>query len=88
MCSADLKLLTRLLPEMYSIQSYHYSRVVKSTQLPAKFATYLVLAGYSAWHFFNRWHFLNKISLDWPLTLTTQPSISNLSDNRAIACGR
>ena len=24
---------------------------------------------------------LNKISVDWPLTLTTQPSTSNLSDN-------
>ena len=30
MRSADLKLLTWLLPEMYSIQTYHYSRVVKS----------------------------------------------------------
>ena len=26
-------------------------------------------------------HFLNKISLDWLLTLTTQPSTSELSDN-------
>ena len=44
MRSADLKLLTWLLPEMYSIQSYHYSRVVKSSRLPVKLATYLVLA--------------------------------------------
>ena len=28
-------------------------------------------------------HFLKKISLDWPLTLTTQPSTSKLSDNPA-----
>ena len=28
--------------------------------------------------------FLNKISLDWPLTLTTQLSTSKLSDNPAI----
>ena len=31
--------------------------------------------------FLYRWRFLNKISLDWPLTLTTQPSTSKLSDN-------
>ena len=37
---------------------------------------WLELAGYSAWRF------LNEISLDWPLTLTTQPSTSKLSDNR------
>ena len=28
--------------------------------------------------------FFNKISLDWPLTLTFQPSISKLSDNPAL----
>ena len=43
--------------------------------------TWLVSASYSAWHFFTDGTFLNKISLDWPLTLTTQPSTSNLSDN-------
>ena len=43
--------------------------------------TWLVLAGYSAWHFSMDGVFLNKISLDWPLTLTTQPSSSKLSDN-------
>ena len=39
--------------------------------------TWLVLAGYPGWHFFT----LNKISLNWLLTLTSQPSISNLSGN-------
>ena len=43
--------------------------------------TWLVLAGYSAWDFFTDGIFLNKISLDWPLTLTTQPSTSKISDN-------
>ena len=47
--------------------------------------TWLVSAGYSAWHFVMvLWMaFLNKISLDWPLTLTTQLSTSKLSDNPA-----
>ena len=31
--------------------------------------------------FLYRWCFLNKISLDWSLTFTTQPSTSKLSDN-------
>ena len=44
--------------------------------------TWLISAGYSAWHFYGR-HFLNKISLNWPLTLPTQPSTSKLSDNPA-----
>ena len=30
-------------------------------------------------------HFLNKISQDWPLTLTTQLSTSKLSDNPGLA---
>ena len=42
--------------------------------------TWLVSAGYSAWYFFTD-GFLNKMSLDWPLTLTTQSSTSKLSDN-------
>ena len=29
------------------------------------------------------WRFLNKISLDWPITLTTELSTSKLSDNPA-----
>ena len=32
--------------------------------------------------FLFRWCFLNKISLYWPVTLTTQPYNSKLSDNR------
>ena len=56
-------------------------RVVKSSQLPAKIATYLVSIGQLlCLTFFYGWRFLNKISLDWPLTLTTQPSTSKLSD--------
>ena len=43
--------------------------------------TWLVSAGYSAWHFFTGSVFLKKISLDWSLTLTTQPSTSKHSDN-------
>ena len=36
------------------------------------------LLGISLWMVF-----LNKINLDWPLTLATQPSTSKLSDNPA-----
>ena len=43
--------------------------------------TWLVWASYSAWQFFTDGIFLNKIFLDWPLTLKTQPSTSKLSDN-------
>ena len=60
-------------------------RVVKSNRLLAKITTYLVSFGrllYLA--FLYRWHCLNKISLDWLVTLTTQPSTSKLSDNPAI----
>ena len=46
--------------------------------------TWLVLAGYSDWHFLKDGVFLNKISLDWSLTLTTQPSTSKLFDNPAL----
>ena len=31
--------------------------------------------------FLYGWHCFKKISLDWPLTLTTQSSTSKLSDN-------
>ena len=41
---------------------------------------WLVAAGYSTWHFFTD-GVLNRISLDWPLTLTFQPSTSKFSDN-------
>ena len=57
-------------------------RVVKSSPLPAKIAAYLFSIGrLLCLAFLYRWHFLNKISLDWPLTLTTQLSTSKLSDN-------
>ena len=57
-------------------------RVVKSSRLPAKIAAYLVGIGQLlCLAFLYRWDLLNKISLDWPLTLTTQPSPSKLSDN-------
>ena len=57
-------------------------RVVKSSRLPAKIAAYLVSIGrLLCLAFLYGWRFLNKISLDWPLTLTTQPSTSKLSDN-------
>jgi len=46
--------------------------------------TWLVSAGYSAWHFFmDMAFFKNKISLNWLLTLTTQLSTSKLCDNLA-----
>ena len=62
----------------------HVIRVVKSIQLPAKIAAYLVSIGRLLWlAFLYVWHFLNKIFLNWPLTLTSQPSISNLCDNPA-----
>ena len=58
--------------------------VVNSSRLPAKIATYLVsISWLLCLAFLYRWRFLNKISPDWPLTLTTQPSTSKLSDNQA-----
>ena len=57
-------------------------RVVKSTWLPAKIVTYLVSNGrLLCLAFLYIWRFLHRISLDWPLTLTTQLSTSKLSDN-------
>ena len=59
-------------------------RLVKSSRLLAKIATYLVSIGrLLCLAFLYRCCFLNKISLDWPLTLTTEPSTSKLSDNPA-----
>ena len=56
--------------------------VVKSSWLPVKIVAYLVSIGWLlCLAFLYGWRFLNKISLDWPLTLTTQPSTSKLSDN-------
>ena len=58
-----------------------YSRVVKSSRLPLKIASYLVGIGRLLFlAFLYGWCFLNKISLDWPFTLTSQPSTSKLSD--------
>ena len=58
-------------------------RVVKSSWLLPKIATYMYSVSNGrllCLAFLYRWRFLNKISLDWPLTLTTQPSTSKLSD--------
>ena len=45
-----------------------------------KIAAYLVSIGrLLCLAFLYGWSFLNKISLDWPLTLTTQPSTSKRS---------
>ena len=56
----------------------------KRSRLPAKIAAYLVSIGQLlCLAFLYRWCFLNKISLNWPLTLATQPSTSKLSDNPA-----
>ena len=59
-----------------------WNRVVKSSWLPAKIAAYLVSIDWLlCLAVLYIWRFLNKISLDWPLTLTTQPSTVKLSDN-------
>ena len=48
-------------------------------------AAYLVSVGQLlCLAFVYRWHSLIKISMDWPLASTTQPSTSNLSDNPAL----
>ena len=64
------------------------TRVVKSSQLLAKIAAYLVsISLLLCLAFLYRWRFLNKISLqDWPLTFTTYPSTSKHSDNPEIHC--
>ena len=55
---------------------------VKSSRLQAKIVAYLVSIGQLlCLAFLYGWRFLHKISLDWPLTLTPQPSTSKLSDN-------
>ena len=57
-------------------------KFVKSSRLSAKIAAYLVRIGrLLCLAFLYGWNFLNKITLDWPLTLTTPPSTSKLSDN-------
>ena len=65
------------------------SRVVRSSLLLAKMAAYLVsIDQLLCLAFLYGWRFLNKISLNWLLTLTTQPSTSKLSDNpeSLVAC--
>ena len=57
---------------MLKVEAAH--RVVKSTDCLVSNSQLLCLA------FLYGWRFLNKISLDWLLTLTTQPSTSKLSD--------
>ena len=60
------------------------SRIVKSSWLLPKIATYMYSVSNGrllSLAFLYGWRFLNNISLDWPLTLTTQPSTSKLSDN-------
>ena len=57
------------------------SRVIKSIRLPEKITAYLVsISWLLCLAFLYGCRFLNKISLDWPLTLTTEPSRSKLSD--------
>ena len=81
-----LRLLCRqdiLLHQYQFIASFTaHIRVLKSSRLPAKIATYLVsIDQLLCLTFLYRWRFLNKISLDWLHTLATQPSTSKLSDN-------
>ena len=55
---------------------------IKSSWLQVKIIAYLVSIGWLlCLVFLYGWRFLPKISLDWPLTLKTQPSTSKLSDN-------
>ena len=57
-------------------------RVVKSSRPLPKIATYLLSIGrLLCLAFLCGWHFLDKASLEWLLTLTTQPTTSKLSDN-------
>ena len=66
-----------------------YCWVVKSSWRLAKITAYLVsISRLLCLAFLYGWRFLNKISLDWPLTLTTQPSTSKLSDNPATGAVR
>ena len=75
----DMSLTRILLQPIHRLLRAGLSKVAGCRQkLPP---TWLVLAGYSAWHFCTDDVFLQKISLDWLLTLITQPSTSKLSDN-------
>ena len=60
----------------------------QNSWLPAKIAAYLVsISQLLCLAFLYGWDFWNKISLDWLLTLTTQPSTSKLSDNPVLKQG-
>ena len=62
----------------------HLGRVVKSVRLPAKITAYLAsISQLLLLAFLYGWRFLNEISLDWPVTLTTELSTSKLSDKPA-----
>ena len=69
-----------VLAQSCSIIISRVSRVVKSSMLLSKITAYLVSIRWLL-AFPYGWHFSNKISLDWPLTLTTPLATSKLSDN-------
>ena len=77
---------TRIQPSWHTYKWMRFwFRVVKSIRLPMKITTYLISIGWLlCLAFLYGWRFLNKISLDRPLTLTTQPSTSKLSDNPVV----
>ena len=82
MGSKLLGLLLVTWKKIWPIGDWRISRVVKSSWLQAKIIAYLVsISRLLCSAFLYGWHFLFKISLDWPLSLTTQPSISKLSVN-------
>ena len=59
-------------------------RVVRSSQMLAKIAAFLFSISWLLYlAFLYGWHFSNKISRDWLLTLTTQPSTLKPSHNPA-----
>ena len=68
---------------MNSVRAGNITGLLKvACELSAKIASYLVSVSWLlCLAFLYGWCFLNKIFLDWPLTLTTQPSTSKLSDN-------
>ena len=74
-------LLVYFVGNFFSCASAGLSKVA---WLRVKIAAYLVSIGQLlCLAFLYGWRFLSKIYLDWPLTLTTQPSTSKLSDNPA-----
>ena len=74
-------LLVYFVGNVFSCASAGLSKVA---WLRVKIAAYLIGIGQLlCLAFLYGWRFLNKIYLDWPLTLATQPSTSKLSDNPA-----